>query len=200
MNILWKLILKKQKNKLESPEGGFITLEILVSMLMATLFLLGTLQMVVVGLAISVGATKEQRADKIIQQEVENLNDLGSNLTLANMDAACSGTLNIDGNGATADDGFGQALWNLRQQGDPLNDMTVNPFTFNDTTIGGRILEVRLTRNNVAGEATLSPHRVLGLTFRVAEDLNSDGDTDDVNEVITNRYVEMIPDAALECP
>ena len=169
-------------------------------MLMATLFLLGTLQMVVVGLAISVGATKEQRADKIIQQEVENLNDLGSNLTLANMDAACSGTLNIDGNGATADDGFGQALWNLRQQGDPLNDMTVNPFTFNDTTIGGRILEVRLTRNNVAGEATLSPHRVLGLTFRVAEDLNSDGDTDDVNEVITNRYVEMIPDAALECP
>ena len=200
MNILWKLILKKQKNKLEYPEGGFITLEILVSMLMATLFLLGTLQMVVVGLAISVGATKEQRADKIIQQEVENLNDLGSNLTLANMDAACSGTLNIDGNGATADDGFGQALWNLRQQGDPLNDMTVNPFTFNDTTIGGRILEVRLTRNNVAGEATLSPHRVLGLTFRVAEDLNSDGDTDDVNEVITNRYVEMIPDAALECP
>ncbi len=217
MNIFWKTALKKQKKQQENPDQGFITIEIIVSLLIATLFVLGSLQMLVVGAAMSVGATRQQRADKIIQQEIENLNNLGGTLALPTTTtvitgttisnptiSTCNGSIDLDNNG-TADDGFGQALWNMRKATNPTSaDALVaannTPILDTDTTIMGRTLEVTITRNTDAGDLTLTPHRILGLTLLVAEDQNGDGDTDDTNEEIAERYVEVIPDAALECP
>lgn len=201
MNIFWKTALKKQKKQQENPDQGFITIEIIVSLLIATLFVLGSLQMLVVGAAMSVGATRQQRADKVIQQEIENLNNLGGTLSLsaANTISACNGSIDLDGD-TFVDDGFGQALWNLRQGTSATTAATSNTIASTDTTIMGRTLEVTIAKNDNAGDLTLTPHRILGLTLLVAEDQNGDGDTDDTNEEIAERYVEVIPDAALECP
>ena len=201
MNIFWKTALKKQKKQQENPDQGFITIEIIVSLLIATLFVLGSLQMLVVGAAMSVGATRQQRADKVIQQEIENLNNLGGTLSLsaANTISACNGSIDLDGD-TFVDDGFGQALWNLRQVTSATTAATSNTIASTDTTIMGRTLEVTIAKNDNAGDLTLTPHRILGLTLLVAEDQNGDGDTDDTNEEIAERYVEVIPDAALECP
>ena len=201
MNIFWKTALKKQKKQQENPDQGFITIEIIVSLLIATLFVLGSLQMLVVGAAMSVGATRQQRADKVIQQEIENLNNLGGTLSLsaANTISACNGSIDLDGD-TFVDDCFGQALWNLRQGTSATTAATSNTIASTDTTIMGRTLEVTIAKNDNAGDLTLTPHRILGLTLLVAEDQNGDGDTDDTNEEIAERYVEVIPDAALECP
>ena len=212
MNVLiWKTYLKQHRKQQRQRDKGFITLEIIIALIVAFGFLMVSLQAIALGMLVKVGATKEQRADKIIQQEVEQLNDIGSAIALADdptnpqgIQQACAG--NFDG---VAGDGYGQALWNFRKgtnynasprvidPNDALVTANDDAITFNETLLG-RTLQVTIARNINAGDDTLSPHRVLGLAFQVAEDEN--GDTNiQANEIIANRYVEVIPDAALEC-
>lgn len=187
------IILKNQQKK--PIDKGFITIEIIISLLIAFAFLMVSLQTLVLAMMFKVGAQEEQRADKLIQEDIERLNDLGSTLTLgATGIEACDGDLDDNG---TADDGYSQGLWAALQAAPA--DLTVSLLSTVDssgTTEAGKTLT--LTRNsNVNVPTSGSPNRILGIAYEVTIP-DEDGDGDD--EVIANRYVEVIPDEALECP
>ncbi|VEP14728.1 conserved hypothetical protein [Hyella patelloides LEGE 07179] len=188
------ITLKNTKNK--SFDRGFITIEILIAIFIAFGFLAVSLQTLVLAMVFQVGAQKEQRADQLIQEEIEALNDLGSTLNFgANTADACDGNLDLDG-GGTNNDGYGQGLWNELIEDDPLiaATSTTNSST---TTILGRTLTIEGTQVAIPAGASPTPHRILGVSYQVTEpDVDGDGNA----EVIANRYVEVIPDEALECP
>lgn len=184
------------KNKSKKPiDKGFITIEIIISLLIAFAFLMVSLQTLVLAMVFKVGAQEEQRADKLIQEDIERLNDIGSTLTLgATGTEACDGDLNDDG---TANDGYSQQLW-ADLQAAPA-DLTVSLLSTVDsggTTEAGKTLT--LTRTPVLNVPTSgSPNRILGVAYEVEKpDEDGDGNPD----VVANRYVEVIPDEALECP
>ncbi|MDJ0650063.1 MAG: hypothetical protein QNJ60_15335, partial [Xenococcaceae cyanobacterium MO_188.B19] len=65
--------------------------------------------------------------------------------------------------------------------------------------------ELGLKRTHISLNRATAPYKTLKIYYEVKEwdgsdfDLDNDGsDADD--EVIANRYVEVIPDVALECP
>lgn len=183
------------KNKQKKPiDKGFITIEIIISLLIAFGFLMVSLQTLVLGMVFKVGAQEEQRADRLIQEDIERLNDLGSTLTLgATGTEACDGDLDDNG---TADDGYSQGLWAALQAAPA--DLTVSllsTVSSSGTTETGKILT--LTRTQVPVTTSGSPNRILGVAYEVEKpDEDGDGNPD----VIANRYVEVIPDEALECP
>lgn len=185
------------KNKQKKPiDKGFITIEIIIALLIAFGFLMVSLQTLVLAMVFKVGAQEEQRADKLIQEEVERLNDLGSTLALgANMADACEGNADLNGD-STAGDGYGQALWNLRN-GSVTTDATSTNTVPDTETLLGKTLTITGTRNATPGDSNLTPHRILGIAYQVT---TPDEDGDGADEVIANRYVEVIPDEALECP
>lgn len=195
---MWQIIvLKNQKNKL--LDKGFITIEIIVALFIAFAFLMVSLQTLVLAMYFKVQAQEEQKADKLIQEDIERLNNLGSILALGTTGIeACDGDLNDDG---TADDGYSQGLWAAlladTPNGDP--DLTVSliaTVSSSGTTESGKTLT--LARTPILTVPTSgSPNRILGINYQVTVP-DEDGDGND--EVIANRYVEVIPDAALECP
>lgn len=185
------------KNKQKPIDKGFITIEIIISLLIAFGFLMVSLQTLVLGMVFKVGAQEEQRADKLIQEDIERLNDLGSTLTLgATRIEACDGDLNNDG---TANDGYSQQLWADLQAATQPADLTVSllsTVSSSGTTEEGKTLTLIRTPNlNIPTSG--SPNRILGIDYRVEKpDEDGDGNPD----VVANRYVEVIPDEALECP
>lgn len=186
------------KNKRKKPiDKGFITIEIIIALLIAFGFLMVSLQTLVLAMVFKVGAQEEQKADKLIQEDIERLNDLGSTLTLgATGTEACDGDLNNDG---TADDGYSQQLWAALQAAPA--DLTVSLLSTvgsDGTTEAGKTLTLIRTPNlNVPTSVSPNRNRSLGIDYRVEKpDEDGDGNPD----VIANRYVEVIPDEALECP
>ena len=194
---------KKKYPRSKSLNQGFMTLEMLIASLVGFFFLVFSLQTVVSGLAFKVLAQKEFGGDRLIQEEIERLNDLASVGSLAlgaNRDDACNGEIDLDGD-TTADDGHGQALWNLRVSGNALTasagtTISVAPNITNNNNIVGLPLTLVGTRNTTdpGGAGVANPFRVLGINYIVtAPDENGNP------EAIAERYVEIIADEALEC-
>ena len=208
--MMWQtaLLLNKQKltalksQQAKSLNQGFITLEILISMLVGFFFIVLALQTVVSGIAFKVLAQKEFGGDRLIQEEIERLNDLARVENLTIDAAACDGVW--DSGDGSADDGHGQALWNLRFPGNavattpPADTLVVTPNVANNTNVVGRVFTLTATRNTTdpGGAATANPFKVLGVNYVVTA---PDEDGDGVIEEIARRYVEVIPDEALEC-
>ena len=200
---MWKTITLINKKK-QPLDLGFITLEVIIALVIAFGFFMVSLQTLALAMVFKVQAQEEQRADKLIQEEVEALNDLGSTLNFgANTTDACNGNLDLDGGGVN-DDGYGQGLWNVLK-GNPVMIAANSDPTTNTATTLGITLTIEGTQVAIPAGASPTPHRILGISYQVTKpssvDQNNDGivDADDV-EVIANRYVEVIPDAALECP
>ena len=148
-----------------------------------------SLQTLALAMVFKVQAQEEQKADKLIQEDIERLNDLGSTLSLgATGIEACDGDLDDDG---TADDGYSQGLWDALQADTPDGhpDLRVQLVTINNSPAGEILTLTRSPQLNVPTSG--SPNRILGISYQV---------TDESGTLITNRYVEVIPDAALECP
>ena len=186
---MWKIITLKNNQK-KPIDKGFITIEIIIALLIAFGFLMVSLQTLVLAMVFKVGAQEEQRADKLIQEDIERLNDIGSTLALGV--EACDGDLDDDG---IADDGYSQGLWAALQAAPA--DLTVSLLSTVDssgTTEAGKTLT--LTRTQVPVTTSGSPNRILGIAYEVTTDEDGDG----ADEVIADRYVEVIPDEALECP
>ncbi len=209
---------KKKYPRSKSLNQGFMTLEMLIASLVGFFFLVFSLQAVVSGLAFKVVAQKEFGGDRLIQEEIERLNDLATQNSLSFIDpgidlilntddddetekiAACDGNFDLDGDGAP-NEGYAQALWNLRLEGnartantDPA--ITVAPNITNNNNIVGLPLTLVGTRNTTdpGGAGVANPFRVLGINYIVtAPDENGNP------EAIAERYVEIIADEALEC-
>jgi hypothetical protein len=193
INTMWKIIILSNQKK-KAADRGFVTLEIIIALLIAFGFLMVSLQTLVAAMAFKVQAQEKQKADKLIQEDVERLNDLGSIAKLtfgADKLQACSGDANNDG---TANDGYSQQLWANLQADTPDGDDDLEVKLLSVVKSGGTEESgktLTLTRTQLPVTTSGDPNRILGISYQVND---SDGN------LIAQRYVEVIPDEALECP
>lgn len=196
-----KLLIFKRRKSLNQ---GFTTLEILVSIIIALAFVSVAMQSFVYAMAMKVQAQEKQRANQLIQEDLERVNNLGSNIP-----AKVTGVpLNPDhtfiqrcnavppGGGTVAyANGYANELWDDL---DAVAEPTVQLLKTADGPPVGKTLG--LTRTHVSGASSTSsnsPHRTLKINYQVQE-LDDSGDP--TGDVIAQRYVEVIPDVALQCP
>lgn len=250
LNIMSKTITLKNKTKKLSNQG-FITIEIIIALLIAFGFLMVSLQTLVLGMVFKVQAQEEQKADKLIQEDIEAIQDRagGNTLTprlaaiLTNNDDVNTGFNQnnepIDDvcNASNYNQGYAQALWfaytnqdydgnntyssPLINNSDLDNDGSIDPDSMNSgdtiainpdyeenptmsllsivSSTGTQQLGKTLTlnRTHVTANTGVAPFRTLGIYYQVTK---PDEDNDGNPDVIANRYVEVTPDAALECP
>ena len=189
-------------------DQGFTTLEILISIIIALAFVSVTMQSFVLAMAMKVQAQEKQRANQLIQEDLELISELSTiipaeelSLTPPHTFAQKCNAIPAGGGAVDYDEGFAQDLWNELQNEKPDGDasLSVKLLKKADGTEVGNSLT--LTRTNVsAGDPTatpaiavssVAPHRTLKINYQVA---------DNDNNVIAERYVEVIPDVALRCP
>ena len=191
--MMWQRFVLKQKQK--SSEGGFITLEILISIVIALAFVSVAMQTMILAMMIKVQAQEKQRANQLIQEDMEDFQQQIASLTQA--DLTTFTLIENPGNVCSPSDntqGYAQALWNAFENRDKDdNEITVNPpnpsyeATRSTQLLGDSGIQFNLNRNiNLVSPTTLS------IAYQVQESVSGN--------VIAERYVEVIPDVALECP
>jgi type II secretory pathway pseudopilin PulG len=177
MNKLLKFKLRKSLNQ------GFTTLEILISIIIALAFISVAMQSFVLAMGMKVQAQEKQRANQLIQEDLERTNILASNIA-EDHDDKC--------NPATYADGYAKEL---QDDLEAVDAPTVKLIKKADGTTVGKTFG--LIRNPVSETNSTFPHRTLKINYQVQE-LDDSGDP--IGDVIAERYVEVIPDVALQCP
>ena len=179
---MWQKILLQSKKKL--PNRGFLTLEIIVATLVAFFFLMFSLQALALAMFMKVQAQEDQRADQLIQEDIERVGNLGNTLTTANCNATTYNNTS-----------YARALWNnltatAPDANDPNSELTASLLTPSNGGATGTTLS--LYRTNISTNTNSTSSYVnLKIFYQVR---NSD------NDLIASRYLEMIPDEALRCP
>lgn len=208
--IYWKL-------KTAKTEQGFVTLEVIMALVVGFAFFAFSLQAFAFAVATKVQAQEKQRANKLIQEDIERISQLGSNPGLAGV---CDPTgANLV---ATYNNGYGHGLWlaliNAVPNEDPaLRKTTINKIKTDGTNeTGGSTFALQrfyVGQNGGAANNANDPHRTLKVGYQVwywGEDpdnpgteiyLNRLGKAPTLNDdAIAETYVEIIPDVALQCP
>ncbi|HEY9771087.1 MAG TPA: type II secretion system protein [Coleofasciculaceae cyanobacterium] len=179
-------------------EAGFTTLEILISLLIALGFVAVSMQSLVYAMAMKVQAQEKQRANELIQEDIERINRLGSTLPTPPVAATCNST-NYAG-------GYAQALWTLIPTATQTKTI-IKKVKSSDGSVetGGKQLALR--RFHVSSTINSNPYRTLKVGYQVwwgwdgTNYKNKNGGNVAVgNEPIAETYVEIIPDVALQCP
>ena len=190
-----KLLIFKHRKSLDR---GFTTLEILISIIIALAFVSVAMQSFVYAMAMKVQAQEKQRANQLIQEDLERTNVLASNILAEvkgvspNPDHTVIQRCNAlpPGGGTVVDveyeNGLAKELWDDL---DATAEPTVQLLKTADGTTAGKTLT--LSRTHVSEASSTSPHRTLKINYQVK---------DPDNNVIAERYVEVIPDVALQCP
>ena len=175
---MWqKIILQSKKNL---PERGFITLEVIIATIVAFGFLMFSLQAISFAMLMKVQAQKDQRADQLIQEDLARLGSLSNTLNL-DLDNNC----NVD----DYNNSYAQALWDalIGQMPNGDSDLTM-PLL--DNSPGA--ITLTLNRTHV-DDISVPPHRTLRLFYAVTS-------SDPPNNLIASRFIEIIPEEALQCP
>lgn len=204
--------LLKLSKTTPQKEAGFTTLEILISLLIALLFVAVSMQSLVYAMAMKVQAQEKQRANELIQEDIERINRLGSTLGTAPVTTTCNST-NYAG-------GYAKALWDSLQADDILRAGTPTPTPLPPPTktiikkiksdgsaeTGGKQLALRRFEVSSTASNSTAPHRTLKVGYQVwnwdgtnYKDQNN-GTLSAGDEPIAETYVEVIPDVALQCP
>ena len=189
-------------NYCKTDDQGFSTLEVLVSILAALAFVGFSLQSFVLGLAIRVQAQEKQRANQLIQEDLERLSELGSIIPATTAPQTIQQTCNAipaAGGAAAYAEGYAQDLWTALQNNTPDGDgeLSVQLLKKADGTEVGETLT--LVRTHVSDANSTAPHRTLKVNYQVTK-TTKDSEDNDVITVIAERYVEVVPDVALRCP
>ena len=181
-------------NYRKTSNQGFSTLEVLISIIIALAFVSFALQSFVLGIAIKIQAQEKQRANQLIQEDLERLSELAS-IIAEDHDNKCNPVATT---AKTAfQNGYAQELW---EDLDAIAAPTVNLLVASDgTTSGKKIGLIRSQINDLSDPSPPddAPYRTLKINYQVQE-LNSEDNP--VGEVIAERYVEVMPDVALRCP
>lgn len=199
---MWHLI-DKSKQKIAKPEKGFITLEILIALLIALGFVAVSMQSLVYAMAIKVQAQEKQRANQLIQEDIERINQLGSDTTLA-------GTCDAANYAA----GYASNLWTALQATANADNLATTVTTSLLKSLqpdgiennAGKTLGLRRFHISVTANNSNAPHRILKIGYQVwdwdgANFTNENGGAiTATDEPIAETYVEIIPDVALACP
>ena len=184
-------------------DQGFTTLEILISIIIALAFVSVAMQSFVLAMGMKVQAQEKQRANQLIQEDLERLNNLSSNIPAEETSGGTTHTFiqrcNAEpaGGGTVAyANGFAQELWDDIPA---ITAPTARLLKSADGTVSGKTLT--LVRTHVSGGdssatpaipvSSTAPHRTLKINYQV---------TDPDGDVVAERYVEVIPDVALQCP
>ena len=166
--ILTKLLLKQPQS-----ESGFTLMEVLVASLMVFIFVVGSMQALALSVAIRVKAQERQRADQLIQEDIEAVRFAAENFGMDNSLCRASGYPG----------GYAEAL----------NDAPAFPAE----TSTKRLLEDNPNSKLFTLTRTLdanSTSTVLKLGYSVAVD-----EAGTEREIATD-YIEVIPNAATQCP
>ena len=189
---MWKPIKRiTLKNHQNLAQSGFITLEVVVSTLIALVFVLVSTQTLLLAMMIKVRAQKEQRANQLIVEDIEVLKQQASNLPqAANHNAVCTANAYTDGYAQDVWDSFTNVLTNPSYENIPtvkLLSATSNNYS-TSTQLGLDRTLVTATSN--------APHATVKVKYEVKEWDGSNWGS----EIIAKSYVEVIPDVALQCP
>lgn len=193
-----KFLLFKLSQKTSPKEAGFSTLEILISLIIALLFVALTMQSLVYSMAMKVQAQEKQKANELIQEDIERINQLGSTLA-----AGTAGNRPFC-NPTSYEDGYASALWNLLPLATQTKTVIKKVKSDGSVDTGGKQLALR--RFHVSSTINSHPYRTLRVGYQVwnwngSNYTNQIGGTITANdEPIAETYVEIIPDVALQCP
>ena len=216
--------LFKFRKVISRKEAGFTTFEILISLLIALGFVAVSMQSLVYAMAMRVQAQEKQRANELIQEDVERINRLGSTaLTpptpaagdpplptpVCNPTATAEDTTSIPGVRIPArtayENSYAKALWTASIPASTQTKTIIKKIKSDGSVeTGGRQLALR--RFEVSDGNSESPHRTLKVGYQVwnwngttyTDENGSTNITGD--EPIAETYVEIIPDVALQCP
>ena len=167
-------------NYRKAGDRGFTTLEILISIIVALAFVSFTMQSFVLAMAMKVQAQEKQRANQLIQEDLERIGELATRITEDH---------NNKCNPANYADGYAKQLWDFVEPTGATNP-SVRLLRKADGTESGKTLT--LDRTPISGGSSTAPHRTLKINYQVTVSPN--------NDVVAERYVEVIPDVALRCP
>ena len=187
--IMWKSIKHLTVNKHQkSSQTGYITLEIIVSIIIAVAFVLASLQTLAVAMMIKVQAQKEQRANQLIMSDIEVLKQQAASLPqAANHNTVCSATAYADG--------YAQDVWNTFTNSAVYQAIPTVKLLSDTSANHSTSTQLGLGRTHVTATST-APHTTLQVKYEVKEWDGSNWGS----KVIAENYVEVIPDVALRCP
>ena len=173
-----RLVNKLIKNS--RAESGFTLIEVVVASLIVFLFIVGSMQALVLSAALRVKAQARQRGSQLIQEDMEQIRFAAENLAVDH--SRCSAT------GYSG--GYAEAL--VADASFPAGNPTNNLIEGNTDSI-----TYRLERN-----FDDSTNTVLKVSYKVKDRDRPEpaGNTDDDFNVVAENYTEVIPDAAIQCP
>jgi type II secretory pathway pseudopilin PulG len=224
------LLLFKFKKVTPRKEAGFTTLEILISLIIALLFVAVSMQSLVYAMAMKVQAQEKQRANELIQEDIERINRLGSTITpgavastttiatppycnpvdTAAIAAAPSATppIPVAIPARTAyENSYAKALWTASILANPPTKTIIKKIKSDGSSeTGGKQLALRRFEISSTTNNSSAPHRTLKVGYQVWnwDGINfknkNNGTPAAGDEPIAETYVEVIPDVALQCP
>jgi type II secretory pathway pseudopilin PulG len=189
------LLLFKFKKVTPRKETGFTTLEILISLIIALLFVAVSMQSLVYAMAMKVQAQEKQRANELIQEDIERINRLGS--TLAVGAAAIPAVPAIGATPAVAavpaarpfcnpvatsadasttpatpartayENGYASALWRAIPAGNQTKTIIKKIKSDGSSETGGKQLALRRFEISSTANNSTAPHRTLKVGYQV---------------------------------
>ena len=197
-------------------EAGFTTFEILISLLIALGFVAVSMQSLVYAMAMKVQAQEKQKANELIQEDIERINQLGSTLPTPPVASTCNpvATPASTPSKTAYENGYAQLLWNSLQTAASADETTTSLTktlikkidSSGATQSQGKTLGLRRFHVSSIGTNSTAPHRTLKVGYQVWNwngtnfQNKNNGTIVDGDEPIAETYVEIIPDVALACP
>ena len=166
------LNIKKIYAQKSQSEAGFTLLEVLVAMLIAFFFVIGSMQALVLATALRVKAQERQRANQLIQEDIEQIQFEAEDLAINH--SLCTAT--------AYNNSYAQSLWT-----------NLPSVPADKQLLDGQGKTYRLSRTVDTANSTA---KVLKINFSVQE---WDGSAL-VGNAIATDYIEVIPNAAIQCP
>ncbi len=193
--------------KSSRQESGFTTLEILISLLIALGFVAVSMQSLVYAMAMKVQAQEKQRANELIQEDIERINRLGSILDLDLDGTPDTEPVTTACNPANYAGGYAKALWTASVPANTQTKTIIKKIKSDGSVdTGGKQLALRRFEISSTAANSTAPHRTLKVGYQVwtwdgttFTDKNG-GTLGTGDEPIAETYVEVIPDVALQCP
>lgn len=175
------------KPKLPQQEQGFTLVEVLVAILVTTIFVAVSMQAIVLAAVFKTRAQEYAEATTWIQQDLENVKYQASRYK---EETKCAATTVDDGYA----DGFRDSLVKLGDQtGSKLGNQTGSySETFDQSARTNKKFRLKRTTNPV--------NIALFNRLEVRYDVSPITSTGTVGSSIANFYTEVIPDAVFQCP
>jgi prepilin-type N-terminal cleavage/methylation domain-containing protein len=172
------------KLKFLKNNQGFTLLEVLVSILITTSFVLVAMQAMALAAYVRILAKEQSDATLLIQEDLENIRNLAK--SLPGSESLCTASTQTTGLADSLRDTI------LSSEGDTTSSTTSTSTTTSNTKIlSATNKQYKLQRSiTFTNEA---PFNILQLNYQVIdEEPNPD-------RTVTEIYTEVIPDAALQC-